>query len=129
MSPGHLAVAIAAFSAATCFLAPIVSDDRAVLASIWSAAGIATTNALLALLLAHIGLARRTTKAFFAAVLGGMMIRMCATLGGFIIGLKVLLLPPTVFAAALLIYTGIFIAVETALWAKKDFSKDRLKIS
>ena len=40
------------------------------------------------------------------------VLRMAATLIGFMIGLQVLLLPPVTFAVALLTYTGLFLAAE-----------------
>ena len=61
-------------------------------------------------------------KTFFGAVLGGMLFRMGATLAGFVIGLKVLLLPPAALATALLTYTGLFIGAEVMLWSRQDFS-------
>lgn len=102
--------------------ARLISDAAAATAVLFSAL-LATVNALLALLLSHVGVTRRTTKAFFGAVLGGMLFRMGATLSGFIIGLKVLLLPSTILAATLLTYTGLFIAVEVSLWSRQDFSR------
>jgi hypothetical protein len=51
-----------------------------------------------------------------------MLFRMAATLGGFWIGLQILLLPAGPFAVALLTYTGLFIAAEVSLWSRQDFS-------
>ncbi len=110
------------FAAASSLIAVRLTSDTAAETAVLFSALLATVNALVALLLSHLGSTRTSTKAFFGAVLGGMLLRMGATLAGFVIGLKVLLLPSITFAAALLTYTGLFIAAEVALWSRQSFS-------
>lgn len=111
------------FAAVSSLAAAGLISDLSAETAIFFSALLATGNALCALLLSHIGVTRRTTKAFFGAVLGGMLFRMAATLIGFMVGLKILLLPATTFAVALLAYTGLFIAAEVSLWSRQDFSR------
>ncbi len=111
------------FAAASCLLAARLTPDQPAQTAVLFAALLATVNAMCALLLSHIGATRRSTKAFFGAVLGGMLFRMGVTLAGFMIGLKVLLLPPAALAAALLTYTGLFTGAEVMLWSRQDFSR------
>ena len=110
------------FAAASCLVATRLTSDRAAETAVLFSALLATANALCALLFSHFGARRRSTKAFFGAVLGGMLLRMGTTLTGFVIGLKILLLPAVTFAVALLAYTGLFIAAEIALWSRQNFS-------
>lgn len=118
----QLAFGLTVFSALSCLVASKLTSDAAVETTVFFSALLATVNALCALLLSRVGMMRSSTKAFFGAVLGGMLFRMAATLVGFMIGLKVLLLPPATFAAALLTYTGLFITAEVSLWSRQDFS-------
>lgn len=111
------------FAAASSLIAAGLTSDVSAETAVFFSALLATGNALCALFLSHVGATRRTTKAFFGAVLGGMIFRMAATLIGFIVGLKVLLLPAATFSVALLAYTGIFIAAEVSLWSRQDFSR------
>ena len=117
-----MAFGITVFAAASCLLATRLIPDSAASTAVLFSALLATANALLALLLSHVGLSRSSTKAFFGAIIGGMFFRMAATLAGFVAGLKVLLLPPAALTAALLTYTGLFMAAEVALWSWQDFS-------
>lgn len=119
----QLASGMTVFAATSCFVASRLTSDTAAATAVFFSAILATVNALCALLLSHIGATRRSLKAFFGAVLGGMLFRIAATLAGFMIGLKVLLLPPGIFAAALLTYTGLFMAAEVSLWSRQDFSR------
>lgn len=118
----HIAFGIALFAAASGQTLAWLASDVASETAILFAALLATGNALGALSLTHIAGKRHTTKAFFGAVFGGMMIRMGATLAGFVIGLKVLALPAPVFAGALLGYTLLFTAIEVSLWSRQSFS-------
>ena len=119
----QLAFGLTLFAAVSSLVAAGLTSDLAAETAIFFSALIATGNALCALLLSHVGATRRSTKAFFGAVLGGMLFRMGATLAGFFIGLKLLLLPAATFAVALLLYTGLFIAAEVSLWSRQDFSR------
>ena len=110
------------FAAVSSLVVAGLLSDLSAETAVFLAAFLATGNALCALLLSHIGVNRRSTKAFFGAILGGMLFRMAATLGGFWIGLQILLLPAGPFAVALLTYTGLFIAAEVSLWSRQDFS-------
>jgi branched-subunit amino acid ABC-type transport system permease component len=118
----QLAFGMTLFAAASSLIAVGLTSDTAAETAVLFSALLATVNALLALWLSHIGATRTSTKAFFGAVLGGMLLRMGTTLAGFVIGLKVLLLPAMAFAAALLTYTGLFIAAEVTLWSRQSFS-------
>jgi hypothetical protein len=118
----QLAFGMTLFAAVSSLIAAGLASDVSAETAIFFSALLATGNALCALLLSHIGSTTRTTKAFFGAVLGGMLFRMAATLIGFVIGLQVLLLPPVTFAVALLTYTGLFIAAEVSLWSRQNFS-------
>jgi hypothetical protein len=118
----QLAFGMTVFAAVSCLLAGRLASNPASETAVLLSALLATGNALCALLLSHIGATRRSLKAFFGAVLGGMLLRMGTTLAGFVIGLKVLLLPALPFAAALLIFTGLFTAAEVALWSRQGFS-------
>jgi hypothetical protein len=111
------------FAAASSLIVAGLMPNLAAETAVFFSALLATGNALCALLLSHIGGTRRSTKAFFGAVLGGMLFRMTATLAGFWFGLKILLLPAVTFAVALLAYTGLFIAAEVSLWSRQDFSR------
>lgn len=117
-----MAFGITVFAAASCLLATRLIPDSGAATAVLFSALLATVNALSALLLSHLGVARRSMKGFFGAIIGGMFFRMAATLAGFAAGLKILLLPPTALAAALLTYTGLFMAAEVALWSRQDFS-------
>lgn len=119
----QLASGMTVFAVASCFVASRLTSDTAAFTAVFFSAILATVNALCALLLSHIGATRRSLKAFFGAVLGGMLFRIAATLAGFMIGLKVFLLPPGIFAAALLTYTGLFMAAEVSLWSRTDFPR------
>lgn len=110
------------FSAATCLIAALLTSDRAAETAVLLSALIATLNGLSALFLSHLGSKRRSMKAFLGAVIGGMVLRMGTTLSGVVIGVKFLLLPPAVFAAALLTFTGLFTAAEVTLWSRQKFS-------
>ena len=110
------------FSAVCCLVVAGSTSDRAAETAVFVSALIATFNALGALLLTHIGSKRDSTKAFFGAVFGGMVLRMGTTLTGLLIGIKVLLLPALPFAVALLAFTGVFTAAEVTLWSRQNFS-------
>lgn len=110
------------FAAASCQIATSFISDPGARTAVFLSALLATGNGLCALLLSHLGSSRRTTKAFFGAVLGGMVFRMGTTLGGFVFGLKVLLLPIVPLAAALLSFTACFTAAEVTLWSRQSFS-------
>ncbi|MBK5257885.1 MAG: hypothetical protein JJE39_17815 [Vicinamibacteria bacterium] len=119
----QLAFGMTLFAAASSLIVAGLISDIAAETAVFFSALLATGNALSALLLSHIGGTRQSTKAFFGAVLGGMLFRMAATLAGFWIGLKILLLPAIALAVALLTYTGLFIAAEVSLWSRQDFSR------
>jgi hypothetical protein len=87
-----------------------------------AAAGLAAFNGLSALALACLGARQESTKGFFSAVFGGMVLRMATTLTGFLVGVKLLLLPATPFAVALLVFSGLFTAAEITLWSRQNFS-------
>ena len=110
------------FAAASCLVAASLASNAAAELAVLFSALIATGNGVFALLLSHLGSQRQSLKGFFGAVFGGMVLRMGTTLGGFAIGLKVLLLPPALFAATLLTFTTLFTAAEVALWSRQDFS-------
>jgi len=118
----QLALGLTLFAAGSSLIAVRMSADTAVETAVLFSAVLATANALCSLLLSHLGATRVSTKGFFGAILGGMLLRMGTTLAGFVIGLKVLFLPAVTFAAALLTYTGLFIAAEVALWSRQSFS-------
>ena len=101
MTSLQLAFGLTLFAASSCLIAARLTADPAAETAVVFSALLATVNALCALLLSHVGATRRSTKAFFGAVLGGMLLRMGATLAGFMIGLKVLLLPPAALAVGL----------------------------
>lgn len=96
--------------------------DSATGNAVAAAASLATFNGLSALALAGVGARQASTKGFFAAVFGGMVLRMAMTLAGFLAGVKLLLLPATSFAVALLVFSGLFTAAEIALWSRQNFS-------
>lgn len=110
------------FSAACCLVVAGLTSDRASSTAVLVSALIATGNGLCALLLTHLGSKRGSMKAFFAAVFGGMVLRMGTTLAGLLVGIKVLLLPALPFAVALLTFTGVFTAAEVTLWSRQNFS-------
>ena len=87
-----------------------------------SAAVLSTGNGLCALLLTDLGARRSSTKAFFGAVFGGMVLRMGTTLGGCVIAIRVFQLPIAPFVATLLTFTALFTAAEVALWSRRNFS-------
>jgi len=118
----HLAFAMTVFAAASCVLAVGFSTDRGAETSVLFSALLATVNGIGALALSHLGSRWSSTKAFFGAVFGGMVLRMGLTLAGFVIGLRVLHLPEAPFAAALLTFTALFTAAETAVWSRQNFS-------
>lgn len=111
-----------AFSACTCFAASrLISDlpsERAVL----YAAALATLNAVCALGLSRLGAQYPSTKGFFGAIFGGMVLRMGLTLSGLVLGLKALALPALPLAVSLLAFTALFTTAEVALWSRQDFS-------
>lgn len=113
---------MALFSGAGCLIVAVLSSDRAAETAVLVSALIATLNGVGALLLTHLGSKRGSMKAFFAAVFGGMALRMGTTLAGLLIGVKVLLLPALPLAAALLTFTFIFTAAELRLWSRQTFS-------
>jgi hypothetical protein len=113
---------MAVFAAATCLVALSLTSDPAAETAFLLSALLAVLNGLSSLLLSHIGARRSSTKGFFGAVFGGMVLRMATTLAGFVMGVKVLLLPAVPFALALLILTGVFTIAEVALWSRQDFS-------
>jgi hypothetical protein len=110
------------FAALGSLLAALFAPDQAFATAVLLSALLATGNSLLALLLSHVGSRQSSTKAFFGAVLGGMILRMGVTLGGFVVGLKVLLLPAAPLASALLAFTACFTAAEVTLWSRQNFS-------
>lgn len=110
------------FSAAGCLIVALLTSDRGAETAVFVAALIATLNGVGAVLLTHLGSKRGSMKAFFAAIFGGMALRMGTTLAGLLIGVKVLLLPALPFAAALLTFTGVFTAAEVTLWSRQNFS-------
>ena len=111
------------FAAASCLMATRLTANTEAETAVLFSAVLATANALCALLLSHYSASRQSTKGFFGAVFGGMVFRTGATLIGFGIGLKLLLLPPVALAASLLTYTALFTAAEVALWSGQDFSR------
>ena len=110
------------FAAACCLLVTSLSLDPGAEAAVWIAAVIATFNGVCAVVLSHIGANRSSTKAFFGAIFGGMVLRTGATLAAFGVGLKMLLLPAAPFAAALLTFTALFTAAEVWVWSRQNFS-------
>ena len=118
----QIAFGMTLFAAASGRVFALIASDPAQETAVLFAALLATLNALVALFLTHVAGKRRTTRAFFAAVFGGMLARMGATLLGFIIGLKVLALPAPALAGALLGYTLLFTAIEVSLWSRQSFS-------
>lgn len=99
-----------------------IFSDGATGNAVAAAASLAAFNGLSALALAGVGARQASTKAFFSAVFGGMVLRMATTLAGFLAGVKLLLLPATPFAVALLVFSGLFTAAEIALWSRQNFS-------
>jgi len=116
-----MGLGMAAFGAISCFVSAAVLEP-AVRAGFSTGVAIATANALCALALAQLAARGRSTKAFFGAVFGGMVLRMASTLGGLLIGAKLFSLPAVPLAAALLTYTALFTAVEVGQWSRQDFS-------
>lgn len=110
------------FAAASCALVLGLSTDRGAQTAVLLSALLATLNGIGALGLSLLGARWTSTKAFFGAVFGGMVLRMGLTLAGFGIGLRVLELPEAPFAAALLTFTALFTAAETAVWSRQNFS-------
>jgi branched-subunit amino acid ABC-type transport system permease component len=110
------------FTAAVCLVVTGFTNDPGAKTAVFLSALLATANGLCALALSHVGSKRQSTKAFFGAVLGGMLLRMGTTLGGFVIGLKVLLLPVVPLTAALLSFTACFTVAEVTLWSRQNFS-------
>ena len=110
------------FAAAACLVTAGFTSDPAAETAVFLSAFLATANGLCALLLSHIGSRRSSTKGFFGAVFGGMVLRMGTTLGGLVIGLKILLLPAVPLASALLAFTACFTAAEVTLWSRQNFS-------
>lgn len=86
------------------------------------AAAIAGFNGAAALVLAEAGSRSTSTRGFFAAVFGGMVLRMGLTLGAFVAAVRLLALPATPFAVSLLAFTGLFMAAELRLWSRQNFS-------
>ncbi len=117
-----MALAITLFAGASGFGIAGLTDNGAIVSAVRFSALVATMNALSALWLTHLGGRRRSTRAFFGAVLGGMLFRMTATLVGFVVGLRLLALPTAALAAALLSYTLLFTGIEIALWSRQSFS-------
>jgi hypothetical protein len=117
-----MAIGITAFSAACCGIVAAVSSDSASSFAVFVSALITTGNALCALLLSHLGMKAGSTKAFFGAVFGGMMLRMATTLFGLLIGVRVFELPAFPFAGALLAFTFVFTAAEVSLWSRQNLS-------
>ena len=111
-----------AFSVASCLATGSLVADAAARVAVAAAALIATGNGLSALLLARLGAGQNSTKGFFGAIFGGMVLRMATTLGGLLLGIKLLYLPAAPMAVALLAYTALFTAVEVAQWSRQDFS-------
>lgn len=99
-----------------------IFPDGATGNAVAAAASLAAFNGLSALALAGVGARQVSTKAFFSAVFGGMVLRMATTLAGFLLGVKLLLLPIPPFAVALLVFSGLFTAAEIALWSRQNFS-------
>lgn len=118
----HLAFGMTVFAAASCALVLGLSTDRGAQTAVLLSALLATLNGIGALCLSLLGARWTSTKAFFGAVFGGMVLRMGLTLAGFGIGLRVLELPEAPFAAALLTFTALFTAAETAVWSRQNFS-------
>jgi branched-subunit amino acid ABC-type transport system permease component len=111
-----------AFAAFSCVIAAGLTSDAAAERAVLLSAGIAVFNALCALLLTHLGSLAGSTKGFFGAVFGGMVLRMGTTLAGLLVGIKVLLLPALPFAVSLLAFTAVFTAAELTLWSRQNFS-------
>ena len=122
MTTLQLAIGITSFGLLSCLTLIGLTTDTAARLAIGVAAAIGTGNAVSALVLAHLGGGLRSTKAFFGAIFGGMVLRMGTTLGGLLLGVKVLLLPAAPFAIALLAYTSLFTALEVVQWSRHDFS-------
>jgi hypothetical protein len=118
----HLAFGMTLFAAACCVLVLGLSADRGAETAVLFSALLATVKGIGALALSHLGARWSSTKAFFGAVFGGMVLRMGLTLAGFVIGLRVLQLPEAPFAAALLAFTALFTAAETVVWSRQNFS-------
>src|SRR5262245_47489830 len=72
----QLAFAMTAFAAVSCVIVAGFTSDAAAVRAVLLSAGIAVFNALCALLLTHLGSLADSTKGFFGAVLGGMVLRM-----------------------------------------------------
>ena len=111
-----------AFSAACCGIVAATSSDPATLNAVFVSAFIATGNAQCALLLSHLGMKAGSTKGFFGAVFGGMVLRMATTLSGLLIGVKIFELPALPFAGSLLAFTFVFTAAEVSLWSRQNSS-------
>lgn len=118
----QLALGLTLFAASSSLIAVRLTSDATARTAVLFSAVLATSNALCSLFLSHLGTKRESTKAFFGVVIGGMLLRMGTTLCGFLLGLKVFLLPPVAFATALLTYTGLFMAAEVVLWSRQNFS-------
>jgi hypothetical protein len=117
-----MALGMTLLAALGSLLAALFAPNQAFGTAVVYSALLATGNGLLALLLSHVGSKQSSTKAFFGAVLGGMVFRMGVTLGGFVVGLKVLVLPAAPLASGLLAFTACFIAAEVSLWSRQNFS-------
>jgi hypothetical protein len=117
-----MALGMSLFAGGASFAAArMIVDERAENA-VLLAGILATCNGVAALALAQTGGRAKSTKGFFGAVFGGMVLRMATTLVGFLAAVKVLLLPATPFAVALLVFTALFTAAEVILWSRQTFS-------
>jgi len=88
--------------------------DAAMRLAVFFGAALATLNTLAAHALATWS-ERRSTHAFFAAVLGGMVGRMAVLLAAFVLGVLVLGLPRLPLVVSLLAYFTLFMLMELAV--------------
>lgn len=117
-----MAFGMTAFAATSCLLATRLIADPPSESAVLLATILATANAVAAVGLAQLGARSSSTKGFFGAVFGGMVLRMATTLLGFVVAVKLLFLPATFFAVALLFFTALFTVAEVTLWSRQSFS-------
>lgn len=118
----QFAATLAAATVSSGVAAVAFVDESAMGTAVLCAATLSSFNALCALGLAEIGATRKSTKAFFGAVFGGMLARMATTLAGLFVAVRIFHLPIAPFTVTLLGCTAVFTAVETAIWSRQNFS-------
>jgi branched-subunit amino acid ABC-type transport system permease component len=112
----YAALVVGTMAASLCAAWPALAPDSRPAA--FAGALLAAINTLCAYFLA-IWSSGRSTQAFFAAVLGGMLGRMVVMLAAVLVGILLLGLPRVPFVVSLLAYFVVFLVFELAVLSRR----------